>query len=116
MCEGFFVDLIIATTNSSKVRELRLILEELLPETSIRSLVDFPHFQEPFAKLATAICEVPAKGRASISTKPIVVTMGEERSELCPRRHEQSAVASFAKASNVYQYNGSSTISSPEIL
>ena len=37
---------------------------------------------EPFAKLAAAICEVPAKGRAPISTKPIVVTMGEERSEL----------------------------------
>ena len=52
---------------------------------------------EPFAKLA--ICEVPANGRASISTKPIVVTMGEERSELCHRRHEQSAVASFAKGS-----------------
>jgi uncharacterized protein YdeI (BOF family) len=42
---------------------------------------------------------VPAKGRAQISTKPIVVTMGEERSELYPRRHEQSAIASFAKAS-----------------
>ena len=55
--------------------------------------------QEAFAKLATAICEVPAKGRASISTKPIAVAMGEERSELCPRRHEQSAIASFAKAS-----------------
>ena len=55
--------------------------------------------KEAFAKLATAICEVPAKGRASISTKPIVVTMGEERSELYPSRHEQSAVASCAKAS-----------------
>jgi transketolase len=32
-------------------------------------------------------------------TKPIVVTMGEERSELELCRHEQSAVASFAKAS-----------------
>ena len=54
---------------------------------------------EAFAKLATAICEVPAKGRASIPTNPIVVTMGEERSKLYPRRHEQSAVASFADAS-----------------
>lgn len=39
------MDLIIATTNPSKVRELRLILEELLPDTLIRSLIDFPSFQ-----------------------------------------------------------------------
>jgi XTP/dITP diphosphohydrolase len=38
------MDLIIASTNPSKVRELRLILEKLLPEISIRSLVDFPAF------------------------------------------------------------------------
>ena len=55
--------------------------------------------KEAFAKLAIAICEVPAKVRAPISTKPIVVTMGEERSELELCRHEQIAVASFAKAS-----------------
>ena len=61
-----------------------------------------PLTQEAFAKLAIAICEVPAKGRASISTKPIVITMGEERSELCTSRHEQSAVASFAKASQFH--------------
>ena len=57
--------------------------------------------KEAFAKLEIAICEVPAKGRASISTKPIVVTMGEERSKLCTSRHEQIAVASFAKASKM---------------
>ena len=39
------MDLIIATTNPSKVRELRRILEELLPDIAIRSLVDFPSFQ-----------------------------------------------------------------------
>ena len=39
------MDLIIASTNPSKVRELRPILEELLPEITIRSLVDFPSFQ-----------------------------------------------------------------------
>ncbi len=38
------MDLIIATTNTSKLRELRSILRELLPEVSIRSLLDFPHF------------------------------------------------------------------------
>ena len=38
------MDLIIATTNPSKVRELRSVLEELLPQIVIRSLVDFPHF------------------------------------------------------------------------
>ena len=39
--------------------------------------------EEPFAKLATAICEVPSK----------------ERSELQTSRREQSAIASFAKGS-----------------
>lgn len=38
------MDLIIATKNPSKVRELRLILEELLPQVTVRSLVDFPAF------------------------------------------------------------------------
>ena len=38
------MDLIIASMNSSKVRELRPVLEELLPNVSIRSLVDFPDF------------------------------------------------------------------------
>ena len=40
------MDLIIATTNPSKVRELRPILEELLPNVLIRSLIDFPFFQQ----------------------------------------------------------------------
>ena len=57
---------------------------------------------EAFAKLAIAIGEVQSEGRASISTKPIVVTMGEERLELTPSRHEQSGVASFAKASEAF--------------
>ena len=39
------MDLVIATTNPSKIRELRLVLEELLPKVIIRSLVDFPNFQ-----------------------------------------------------------------------
>jgi XTP/dITP diphosphohydrolase len=38
------MDLVIATTNSSKIRELRSVLEDLLPEISIRSLIDFPGF------------------------------------------------------------------------
>ena len=71
---------------SSVRKEMATVTKEMTPEA--------------FAKLETAICEVPAKGRAPISTKPIVVTMGEERSELTPRRREQSAVSSFAKASS----------------
>jgi hypothetical protein len=55
--------------------------------------------QEAFAKLAIAICEVPAKDRASISTKPIVATMGEERSSSTKSPTSLSAVASFEKAS-----------------
>ena len=38
------MDLIIASTNPSKIRELRTALEELLPTVSIRSLIDFPEF------------------------------------------------------------------------
>ena len=38
------MDLVLASMNPSKIRELRVILEELLPTVSIRSLVDFPAF------------------------------------------------------------------------
>jgi len=38
------MELVIASSNLSKVRELRSILEELLPDLRIRSLVDFPDF------------------------------------------------------------------------
>ena len=36
--------LVLATTNSFKVRELRTVLAELLPTLTVRSLLDFPHF------------------------------------------------------------------------
>jgi len=38
------MDLVIASSNSSKVRELRSILEELFPNLRIRSLIEFPDF------------------------------------------------------------------------
>ena len=37
--------LILATTNSFKIRELRTVLQELLPALTVRSLVDFPQFR-----------------------------------------------------------------------
>jgi XTP/dITP diphosphohydrolase len=36
--------LILATANSFKVRELRTVLQELLPTLTVRSLLDFPQF------------------------------------------------------------------------
>ena len=54
--------------------------------------------KEAFAKLAIAICEVPAKGRASIPTKPIVVTMGEERSKLYPSPPRAERGRQFCKS------------------
>jgi XTP/dITP diphosphohydrolase len=38
------MSLILATTNSFKVRELRIVFQELLPTLTVRSLLDFPHF------------------------------------------------------------------------
>ena len=38
------VTLILATTNSFKIRELRTVLQELFPTLAIRSLLDFPQF------------------------------------------------------------------------
>ena len=57
-----------------------------------------PHTSEDFAKLAIAKCEAPAKGRAQISTKPIVVTMGEERSELYPQPPRAERGRQFCKS------------------
>jgi len=39
------MELVIASSNCTKVRELRTILEELFPDLRIRSLLDFPDFQ-----------------------------------------------------------------------
>ena len=36
--------LILATTNSFKIRELRIVLQDLFPTLAIRSLLDFPQF------------------------------------------------------------------------
>lgn len=41
------MDLVIASSNSTKVRELRKVLQEILPHVTIRSLVDFPEFTLP---------------------------------------------------------------------
>lgn len=61
------MSLILATTNSFKVRELRTVLEELLPTLTIRSLLDFPHFhpdevfEHSFEENATAKAIAAAK-------------------------------------------------------
>jgi hypothetical protein len=47
---------------------------------------------------------VPAKGLSFDLDETLVVAMGEERSELDQSRHEQSAVASFAKASRSHHF------------
>ena len=47
------MDLVIASTNPSKVRELRHVVEELLPTVSVRSLVDFPNFHFQLAPCET---------------------------------------------------------------
>ena len=61
------------------------------------SPLQFP--QEAFAKLATfEAAKGAAKGRAPISTKPIMVTMGEERSEQTPSRHELKRGRQFCKS------------------
>jgi XTP/dITP diphosphohydrolase len=63
------MDLIIASTNPSKVRELRSVLEELLPEVTIRSLVDFPNFQA--APTANRSFEENAKEKALFAAKAL---------------------------------------------
>jgi 23S rRNA (adenine2503-C2)-methyltransferase len=64
------------------------IKRNLTPEEIVQQMFAAQHLlktPEAFAKLATSICEVPAK----------------ERSKIYPSRHEQTAVPSFAKASPV---------------
>ena len=39
------MELIIASSNPFKVRELRTVLQEFLPTLTIRSLIDFPNFE-----------------------------------------------------------------------
>src|SRR5262245_9758706 len=41
------MELVIASTNSHKVLQLREILKELMPEASLLSLFDFPHYTLP---------------------------------------------------------------------
>ena len=63
------MDLIIATTNPSKVRELRLVLEELLPAVTIRSLVDFPSFSPE--GISNISFEENAKEKALLAAKTL---------------------------------------------
>ena len=87
----------------SSVKETqKLLLEKLNAQISSleAKIKKLTKKKEAFAKLAIAICEAPTKGRASISTKPVVVSTGEERSKLVLRADTNlSAVASLAKAS-----------------
>jgi XTP/dITP diphosphohydrolase len=40
------MELVIASKNTEKVRELRSLLKELMPELTVRSLIEFPDFKE----------------------------------------------------------------------